>query len=144
MKEVRQEEKEYKSDGKFTKEERKDVHQDLNAVSKEIYKEKHDAQTQPGVTPNTPGNKDPGVNKRQDNQHDRIVQGVKSGELTKAEAQSLRTEEKAIRLEEKEYKSDGKLTKDERKDLHQDLNEASKDIYNQKHDDDERAKAANP
>ncbi len=89
-----------------------------------------------------PGDKDPGVNRRQENQDDRIKQGIRSGELTKEEAKELGKEEKEIRKEEKEYKSDGTLTKEERKDLHQDLNEASKDIYQEKHDDDEVCRKA--
>lgn len=43
--EIRQEERQYRSDGKFTKEERKDVQQDMDKASKDIYQEKHDAET---------------------------------------------------------------------------------------------------
>ena len=78
--------------------------------------------------------RDPGVNDRQHNQHDRIAQGVRSGELTKDEAKGLRAEQRSIRQDERSYKSDGMLTKDERKDLHQDLNASSRGIYNEKHD----------
>ena len=87
---------------------------------------------------NQPGVHDPGVNKRQHSQQARINQGVRSGELTKEEAKGLRAEEKSIRQEERAYKSDGTLTKAERKDLHQDLNQTSKDIYREKHDGDKR------
>lgn len=82
--------------------------------------------------------RDPGVNQRQANQHERIEQGIHSGQLTKGEAKQLATEQRAIRQEERQYKSDGVLTKDERKDLHQDLNAASKDIYSEKHDAEHR------
>ena len=85
--------------------------------------------------------RDPGVNQRQHNQDQRIRQGVRSGELTKQETGGLLQERRAIRQEERDYKSDGKLTKDERKDLHQDLNALSKDIYNEKHDDEKRPRA---
>lgn len=84
------------------------------------------------------GTHDPGVNHRKHNQHHRIVQGVRSGELTRQEAHSLRAEERAIRLEEREFKSDGKLTGAERRELHRDLNEASRDIYREKHDGEAR------
>jgi hypothetical protein len=43
-----------------------------------------------------------------------------------------------IRQEERQYKSDGILTKDERKDLHQDLNASSRNVYNEKHDTETR------
>jgi hypothetical protein len=80
------------------------------------------------------GTRDPGVNKRQHHQHARIAEGVKSGELTRSEARSLRSEQRAIRAEEREFKSDGVLTRGERRELHRDLNESSRDIYREKHD----------
>ena len=82
--------------------------------------------------------RDPGVNHRQAHQRGRIHQGVHSGELTKDEVKSLAQEQKSIRRQERTYKSDGVLTRDERKDLHQDLNQASKNIYDEKHDAEKR------
>lgn len=41
---IRREEREYKSDGKLTRAERRDLHRDQNKVSRDIYKEKHDAE----------------------------------------------------------------------------------------------------
>lgn len=41
---IRTEEAAYRADGKFTKAERKDVQQDLNQSSRDIYREKHDAE----------------------------------------------------------------------------------------------------
>lgn len=95
----------------------------------------------PGASPDRrvhPAVRDPGVNARQHFQRDRIGQGVRSGELTKQETMELAAGQRAIRKEERAYKSDGKLTKDERKDLHQDLNAASKSIYEEKHDAERR------
>lgn len=82
--------------------------------------------------------RDPGVNARQHHQRDRIQQGVKSGELTRNEAQELRTERRDIRQTEQEYRSDGVLTKAERKDLHQELNQQSREIHEEKHDEEKR------
>ena len=90
------------------------------------------------ISPVFAGTDDPGVNKRQHRQKDRIKQGVRSGELTKEEAKSLRGEQKAIREKERAYKSDGNLTKDERKELHQESNESSKHIAEEKHDAEKR------
>jgi hypothetical protein len=81
---------------------------------------------------------DPRINARQHNQHERIEQGGRSGQLTKEERKKLAAEQRAIRKEERLYKSDGKLTKEERQDLKQDLNAASKNIYNEKHDAEHR------
>lgn len=84
------------------------------------------------------GDRDPGVNKRQSSQHHRIVEGVKSGELTYSEAKSLPAGQRDIKAEEAEFKSDGKLTRAEQRELHRDLNESSRDIYREKHDGDRR------
>jgi CRISPR/Cas system-associated endoribonuclease Cas2 len=126
---IRHEERAYKADGHLTRAERADLHRDQNHASRDIYRQKHDAQHRPPAAM-----RDPGVNARQHNQHDRVAQGVRSGSLTKDEAQGLRAEQRAIRQEERQYKSDGTLTRDERKDLHQDLNAASRSIYSEKHD----------
>jgi len=85
--------------------------------------------------------RDPGVNARQHIQGDRIKQGVRSGQLTRPETRSIMEERRSIRQQERAYKSDGSLTRDERKDLHQDLNDLSKDIYSEKHDDEIRPRA---
>ncbi len=78
------------------------------------------------------------VNAREHHQHDRIKQGVRSGELTRTEAKGLITQQRDIRKEEREYRADGKFTREERKDVQQDLNAASKDIYQEKHDAEKR------
>jgi hypothetical protein len=132
QKALRTEERAYKADGKLTPAERKDLHGDANRISRDIYREKHDGQR---ARPTLPSRlHDPGVNARQQGEPARIAQGVRSGQLTKAEATGLRQEQRAIRTEERAYKADGKLTAAERKDLHQDLQQASKDIYQEKHD----------
>lgn len=133
QRQIRQEAREYRSDGVMTHAERADLRHDQNRASRHIYAEKHDGQSgAPGAV------RDPGVNARQADQRERIQQGVRSGELTRGEARQLGAEQRNIRQEERQYKSDGVLTKTERKDLQQDLNVASKDIYNEKHDAERR------
>jgi TolA-binding protein len=85
-----------------------------------------------------PRPRDPGVNARQHTMNERVRQGVRSGELTRNEAQGLREDRREIRQLEREYKSDGELTRDERRDLHQQQNEFSRSIYQEKHDDERR------
>jgi len=85
-----------------------------------------------------PGVRDPRVNARQANQQARIHQGVKSGELTRRETHKVREEQRDVRQLERAYKSDGKLTAAERRDLHHEQNQASRDIYKQKHDAQDR------
>jgi len=84
------------------------------------------------------GTRDPRINARQHHEHERIGQGVKSGELTRSEAKDLRGDQRNIRQEERAYKSDGKFTKDERQDVRQDESAASKEIYQEKHDEEVR------
>jgi Skp family chaperone for outer membrane proteins len=135
QRDIRQLERGYKSDGTLTTAERRDLQHEQNQASRQIWRQKHDAQERlEGV----PGVRDRGVNERQANQTGRIAQGVKSGELTHPEAQELRTERRDIRQLEQDYKSDGSLTKDERQDLHQQLNQQSREIYEEKHDDERR------
>lgn len=82
--------------------------------------------------------RDPGVNARQHMQQERIKQGVRSGSLTREEAQGLRQEGREIRQLEREYKSDGALTREERRTLQQELKERSRNIYEEKHDSERR------
>jgi hypothetical protein len=67
-------------------------------------------------------------------QHHRIVQGRRSGELTGHEARRLMSEQRTIRREERAYLADGRLSRSERQDLYGDLRDASQHIYNQTHD----------
>jgi hypothetical protein len=79
-----------------------------------------------------------GVNVRQHRQSARIRQGVQSGELTRREARRLANEQRTIRKEERAYRADGRLDRVERRDLQQDLNQASRHIRTQKHDEQDR------
>ncbi len=89
------------------------------------------AQT-PAPTP-TPGTKTPGIKKRQIGQQQRIAQGVRSGELTRKEIIKLEKEQKEIQQDKKEAKADGTVTKEERKAIHKEQNQASRHIYRAKH-----------
>ena len=55
------------------------------------------------------------IRHRAQNQHQRIRQGVKSGELTRPEAKDLREDQKDLHQDVKLAKSDGKITRSERK-----------------------------
>lgn len=79
--------------------------------------------------------RDPGVNARQQNQHQRVRQGVRSGELTRRETGALAREQRDVRQLERAYKSDGQLTRAERVDLHHEQNQASRHIYRAKHNE---------
>lgn len=82
--------------------------------------------------------KTPVIHQRQVNQHARIRQGVKSGELTKGEAAKLRSEQRNIQAEKQAAKADGKVTPAERNQIRKGQNKASRDIYRKKHNEKER------
>ena len=83
----------------------------------------------------------PSLNARQVNERARTRQGVASGELTRPEAALLRAREADIRQDKRAAKADGVVTRDERQDIRKDENKASRAIYRQKHDGQERRRA---
>ena len=75
------------------------------------------------------------IQKRKENQQDRIAQGVKSGQLTPAETANL--EQKEARLN-REIRHDraangGKLTNHEKRQINRQQNRLSLNIYGDKH-----------
>ncbi|MCI0408784.1 MAG: hypothetical protein L0191_09510, partial [Acidobacteria bacterium] len=75
------------------------------------------------------------VKERQENQQDRIHQGMKSGELTKKETMKLEAEQAKIQKKKRRYKkSGGTVTSKEKADIMSDQDKASKHIYKEKHD----------
>jgi len=163
---IRREERAFRSDGRFTAAERREVHRDLDRLSRDIRRERHDGDRRfwgrggdhrfAGYwgEHRSPGHygrphfgndwrrggarSEPGIDRMQRRQHQRIVRGIRSGELTQHEAGRLFAEQRAIRAEERAYLADGVLTPWERRDLYQDLNAASRHIYNETHDAQER------
>ena len=77
----------------------------------------------------------PTIAQRKENQQDRIAQGVKSGQLTAGETANLETKEAAINGETKADRAanGGKLTGAEKKQIIGQQNQASKQIYKDKH-----------
>lgn len=71
----------------------------------------------------------------------RIRQGVASGELTRPEAARLKARQATIQQDKRAARADGVVTRDERQDIRQDERQASRAIYRQKHDAQERRRA---
>lgn len=114
--------------GKLTTADKEKITQQQNQLSKQIYRDKHNAAEQ---------NTDPKseVGKRAENQQDRIAQGIKSGQVTAGEAAHLENNEQKINQEVKSDRAanGGKLTPQERKQVNQQQNRESKQIYRAKH-----------
>ena len=129
--ELNQEERDMRKldNGHLTKADRATLQQQQNQLSKDIYKQKHDAQ----VTNTNPKSE---VGQRQRNQQERIAQGVKSGQLTAGEASHLEGREAAIHREIRHDRAEngGTLTRAERRRINRQENRTSRSIYRQKHD----------
>ena len=75
------------------------------------------------------------VNKRAENQQDRIAQGVKSGSLTPGETARLETREARVNREVRRDRraNDGHLTQAEKRRINRQQNRLSRAIYRDKH-----------
>src|SRR5271169_6388475 len=113
--------------GKLTSAEKTQVNQQQNGLSKQIYQDKHNA--------NTANTGKSEVGQRQVNLQDRIAQGVKSGQLTAGETAKLENQQKGINQQVKADRAanGGKLTPGEKTQVNKEQNAASKNIYNKKH-----------
>src|SRR5215467_11513956 len=78
---------------------------------------------------------DPTIGQRKENQQDRIANGVQSGQLTAGETANLESKEAAINGETRADRAanGGKLTAAEKKQVNQQQNQVSKQIYQDKH-----------
>ena len=79
-----------------------------------------------------------GINYRERREHQRIGQGIRSGELTRREAARLEAGLARIRANERFARRDGVITPRERARLDRELNRESRAIYHQKHDGQDR------
>ncbi len=79
-----------------------------------------------------------GINGREYREQQRINQGIRSGELTRREAERLEAGLARIRIDERFARADGHLSYRERARLNRELNRESRSIYRQKHDGQDR------
>jgi hypothetical protein len=114
-------------DGHLTANDRTKLNNQQNKLSNNIYNDKHNA------TQQHYGNSE--VGQREENQQDRIAQGVKSGQLTAGEAAKTEKQQQGISREVNGMReaNGGKLTNADKKAVNQQQNKASKNIYNKKH-----------
>ena len=115
--------------GKLTAADRAKLQRQQNNLSKDIYKQKHDAQTQ-NLNPKSE------VGQRDRNQQKRIGEGIENGSLTPREAGRLEGQEKRLNAEQHNMRAanGGTLTPAEKAKINQQQNKESKRIYRQKHD----------
>ena len=113
--------------GKLTGQERQQINTEQNAASRQIYNENHNGNT---VAPNA-------VDNREANQQARTAQGLRSGQMTSAEA--ARTNANQARTDQTVHNdrtaNGGALTRQQRQQVNRQQNRNSRQIYNQKHND---------
>lgn len=76
----------------------------------------------------------PEVDYRQFNQRYRIDRGIRDGSLTPSEARMLVEQQRRIQAYESYARSDGHISPEERRTLARMQNEASRNIFHQRHD----------
>jgi predicted transglutaminase-like cysteine proteinase len=113
--------------GKLTAADRAKLNKQQNGLSKQIYQDKHNA--------NTAHYGNNRIGQRRENQQDRIAQGIRSGQLTPREAAKLENKEQGVNREIKGMRqaNGGKLSKADHHVVNEQQNKLSKEIYNKKH-----------
>ncbi|HVS89256.1 MAG TPA: hypothetical protein VHF01_13680 [Candidatus Acidoferrum sp.] len=124
--------------GKLTVAEKAKINGQQNNLSKQIYKDKHNANTA-----HYGNNK---VGQRRENQQDRIAQGIKSGQLTAGETAKLENQQKGInqQVSADRKANGGTLTASEKKQVNKEQNQASKNIHHKKHNGATQGSAKKP
>ncbi len=115
--------------GRLTPQERQQVNNRQNNLSRSVYDDKHNANTAHY------GNNEVGA--RRDLQQQRIANGVRSGQMSPSEAARVENHEQNINRHVAADRSanGGKLTPQEKRNINQRQNNASKQIYNKKHNE---------
>ena len=118
-------------DGKMTAAEKQRIERAENKVSKDIYQDKHNAQT---------GNPDSASSQRMQadvernvNQEQRIENGVKGGSLTNREAANLERGQARVDRKEARAGADGHVGAGEQKNIQAAENRQSRRIHREKH-----------
>jgi hypothetical protein len=120
------------SDGELSQTEKQRIRRQQNQLSKEIYREKHDAQT--GDANSVSQKRMAADVQRNVNQQERIEQGIQSGELTGREVGQLERGQAHVNRLEGRAGANGFLGPREQRHIQRAENRQSKRIYRQKHD----------
>src|SRR5262249_10139700 len=99
-----------RAEGVVTPRERARLTRELNHTSREIHRDRR----------NTPG-----VDRREQNQQNRVANGLKNGSLTSGEAAKIERDETKIRRDEAKAKADGVVTAREKANINRELNHTS-------------------
>ena len=111
--------------GTLTGQERQQINSEQNSASRQIYDEKHNANT---VKPNE-------VDDREANQQQRTANGLRSGQMTSGEAARTNQNQAAVaqQVHNERTANGGALTQQQKQQANKEENKNSKQIYNEKH-----------
>jgi len=124
------------SDGKITDAEKRRIEQAQNKESKEIYQDKHNAQT---GNPNSASSQRMQADvQRNVNQQQRIEQGIQSGQLTNREVGNLEKGQAKVDRKEARAGANGHISAAEQHNIQAAENHQSRKIHREKHNDRER------
>ncbi len=132
---IERKEQAFRSDGHFSRSERREVHRDLDRHGRHIQQSRNDHDRrgwhggrdwghQRGFGHARHGQGGNGIDRRQHQQQAQIRQGIRNGSLTRHEARRLMQEQRQIAGLERRYRADGVLTSEERHDLRGELRDA--------------------
>ena len=123
-------------DGKMTNAEKSRIERAQNQASKDIYREKHDAQT---GDPNSASSKRMQADvQRNANQEQRIENGISNGSLTNREAGNLERGQARVDRKEGSAAANGHVGAGEQRNIQAAENHQSKRIHHEKHNDRKR------
>jgi len=111
--------------GRLSGQERQQINGEQNAASRQIYNENHNGNT---VAPNA-------VDNREANQQERTAQGLRSGQMTSAEASRTNTNQSRVdqQVHNQRTANGGALTKQQRQHVNKEQNRNSRQINTEKH-----------
>lgn len=123
-------------DGKLTGAEKRRIDNAQDKVSRDVYREKHDAQT---GNPNSASSQRMQTDvQRNVKQQQRIEQGVQSGTLTNREAGKLERGQSRVARAEGRAGADGHVGPREQRNVQHRENKRSRQIHKEKHDEQNR------
>lgn len=132
---IQMRESQYKSNGKATQQERQQLRNDLSALNTDV--ERMMANNDVVRPPANAGNaaNTPGIDNREYQISRRIDEGVRSGRISQREARRLERREREIARNETFFKSDGVVTRQERRQLRDELDTLRNDVERMISDD---------
>jgi hypothetical protein len=135
--EIQMRENQFKANGAASPQERQQLRADLSALTAEVERliANRDVVGQPGYS-GYPGT--PGIDNRQINISDRIDEGVRTGRITRREADRLHSRERRIARHEAAFKADGVVTQQERRQLRDELTALRQEVERMMHNRRER------